>query len=325
MEEQLQQRRSRRNRKKKKKLRVGRVIITFLLLFILGIIIFIFVQYQQGLKIAKNDESKFGDVHFIGDEDNGNVTNYLLLGIDTRKGEISRTDTMIILSKNKETKEFKLVSFMRDIYADIPGYKSYKLNTAYFLGEKDKKGNGVQLLKETLNNMFDIPIHHFAMVDFKSFETLVDIVAPDGIEIDVEKDMSKEIGVSLKKGKQKLNGKELLGYARFRKDAEGDFGRVRRQQQVISAVKEQVLIPSNIVNVPKLAGAVQGYVATDLTTTDEVKLAISIILSDTSDLEKLTIPVEGTYSFASYSHAGSVIEIDVDKNKEELHKFLGLD
>lgn len=325
MEEQLQQRRSRRNRKKKKKLRVGRVIITFLLLFILGIIIFIFVQYQQGLKIAKNDESKFGDVHFIGDEDNGNVTNYLLLGIDTRKGEISRTDTMIILSKNKETKEFKLVSFMRDIYADIPGYKSYKLNTAYFLGEKDKKGNGVQLLKETLNNMFDIPIHHFAMVDFKSFETLVDIVAPDGIEIDVEKDMSKEIGVSLKKGKQKLNGKELLGYARFRKDAEGDFGRVRRQQQVISAVKEQVLIPSNIVNVPKLAGAVQGYVATDLTTMDEVKLALSIILSDTSDLEKLTIPVEGTYSFASYSHAGSVIEIDVDKNKEELHKFLGLD
>lgn len=325
MEEQLPQRRSRRYKKKKKRLRLGRVIFSLVLLLILGIIIFIFVQYREGLKIANNDESKIENVHFVGDEDNGKVTNYLLLGIDTRKGEISRTDTMIILSKNKETKEFKLVSFMRDIYADIPGYKSYKLNTAYFLGEKDKEGEGVQLLKETLNNMFDIPIHHFAMVDFKSFETLVDIVAPDGIEIDVEKNMSKEIGVSLKKGKQKLNGKELLGYARFRKDAEGDFGRVRRQQQVISAVKEQVLIPSNIVNLPKLAGATQGYVTTDLKTMDEVKLALSIITSDASDLEKLTIPVEGSYSFASYSHAGSVIEIDVDKNKEELHKFLGLD
>ena len=74
----------------------------------------------------------------------------------------------------------KLVCFMRDIYADIPGYDSYKLNTAYYLG-------GIQLLKDTLNNMFEIPIHHYAIIDFKSFEALIDILAPNGIEIDVEK------------------------------------------------------------------------------------------------------------------------------------------
>src|SRR5690606_37550652 len=137
--------------------------------------------------------------------------------------EQSRSDTMMLLSRNKETNEIKLVSFMRDIYADIPGYKSYKLNTAYYLG-------GVQLLKDTLNTMFDIPIHHYAIIDFESFESLIDILAPNGIEIEVEKDMSEQIGVTLTQGVHDLNGKELLGYARFRQDAEGDFGRVERQQ-----------------------------------------------------------------------------------------------
>lgn len=311
-----------KRRLKPKKKRKFRMIFTIIFLLIIAVLAFGFYQYQKGLKIAKNDDSKIDLENFTGDDDEGPITNYLLLGIDTREGEISRTDTMMVLSKNKETGELKLVSFMRDIYAQIPGYNNYKLNTAYFLGEKDKKG--VQLLKETLKNMFDIPIHHYAIVDFKNFETIVDLIAPDGVEIDVEKDMSKNIGVSLKAGKQKLNGKQLLGYARFRHDAEGDFGRVRRQQQVINAVKEQVLTPSNIVNLPKLAGAIQGYVTTDLSTAQEIKLALSIVKSD-STLEKLTIPVEGSYSFARYSHAGSVIEIDVEKNKQELHKFLGLD
>lgn len=51
--------------------------------------------------------------------------------------------------------------------------------------------------------------------------------------------MSKNIGVSLKKGNHRLNGKELLGYARFRHDPEGDFGRVRRQQQVMQTLKKR--------------------------------------------------------------------------------------
>ena len=47
---------------------------------------------------------------------------------------------MMLVSWDKENNDVKVISFMRDIYADIPGYKSYKLNTAYYL-------DGVQLLK----------------------------------------------------------------------------------------------------------------------------------------------------------------------------------
>lgn len=85
--------------------------------------------------------------------------------------------------------------------------------------------------------MFGLPIHHYALIDFKNFESLVDILAPNGVEMDVEKDMSENIGVELKQGVHHLNGQELLGYARFRHDAEGDFGRVARQQKVIEALK----------------------------------------------------------------------------------------
>lgn len=204
---------------------------------------------------------------------------------------------------------------MRDIYADIPGYQSYKLNTAYYLG-------GTDLLADTLRNMFGVEIHHYAMVDFANFEQMVDIAAPNGVEIDVEKDMSEKIGVSLEQGVQVLNGKELLGYARFRADNEGDFGRVRRQQQVLAAMKDAFISPAAIPQYPKLAGAVNGYIQTDLTTAAQVKLAIQLALSGGSDLERLTVPVEGSYSYGNYSHAGSVLDIDLEQNRNALSEFL---
>lgn len=125
--------------------------------------------------------------------------------------------------------------------------------------------------------MFDIPIHHYAMIDFKSFETLIDILAPNGIEMDVEKDMSGLIYVEIKKAFKTWNGKELLGYARFRSDAEGDFGRVARQQKVIEALKDQLFSPKNIANIPKFIGATQGYITTDLTSKDQLTTALKAV------------------------------------------------
>jgi anionic cell wall polymer biosynthesis LytR-Cps2A-Psr (LCP) family protein len=149
------------------------------------------------------------------------------------------------------------------------------------------------------------------------------VVAPNGVEIDVEKDMSEKIGVTLKKGIHKLNGKELLGYARFRADKEGDFGRVARQQKVMEALKEEVFKPVNVVHYPKFAGALQGYVQTDYSSAEEVKRVLSLASSGGVEIEKLTIPVEHSYQFSSYEGVGSVIEIDMDQNKKALSEFIG--
>lgn len=311
MDEQLPQR-----RKKKRKLRLVRVGVVFLLLFITTISAYSYVQFKKGKEMTAGSVIEPGE--FQGDLlDPQHLTteNYLLLGVDNDGSGKSRTDTMMVLSWDQARGTAHLISFMRDIYAQIPGYQSYKLNTAYYLG-------GVQTAKETISGMFNIPIHHYAIVDFENFESIMDIAFPQGLEMNVKKEMSQYIGVELNPGVQRLNGQELLGYARFRSDDEGDFGRVNRQQEVIQAVKDELFSLPTIMQAPKVAGALDRFVQTDLTSKGELTKALTILAKRKLDLQTMRIPVEGSYSFKSYAHAGSVIEVDLEKNREAIRSFL---
>ena len=311
MEEEIQQTRSSR---RKRRPRVGRILFVILLFLAVGIGIYTFIQYSIGYKLADIEQKEPMD--FEGDVLNqGERENILILGVDSRGEDKARTDTMMIFSWDKQNNDVKVISFMRDIYADIPGHQSYKLNTAFYLGE-------VQLLKDTMKGMFGLPIHHYALIDFSSFESLVDIIAPDGVPVNVEKDMSEKIGVTLNKGQQNLNGQELLGYARFRSDAEGDFGRVGRQQLVMEILKDELLSIENIPNLPKFIGATEGYIQTDYSRSDKTKRVLDAVVSGKLEMEKMTIPVEGTYTFKNYSQAGSVIVLDEEMNKAAITDFL---
>ncbi|MGG0643031.1 LCP family protein [Sporosarcina gallistercoris] len=304
-------------RRRRRRVRKGRVLVTIFLVGFVGIGLFSSYQYMAGKRIASSNTIEPGG--FEGDlldPSTSNVENYLLLGVDDDGSGKSRTDTMMVLSWDKQAKTMKLVSFMRDIYADIPGYKSYKLNTAYYLG-------GVQSAKDTITGMFDIPIHHYAIVDFDNFETIADTAFPDGVEMNVKKEMSEKIGVTLLPGVQQLNGKELLGYARFRADAEGDFGRVHRQQEVLTAVKKQAMTPGVLVRAPRIAGVISQTVKTDLSSKEELSRLTNLLVQGGADIETLTIPVKGSYSYADYSHAGSVIEVDLDQNRNAIQSFIG--
>ncbi|HIX43259.1 MAG TPA: LCP family protein [Candidatus Kurthia intestinigallinarum] len=300
-------------KRKKRKLRKGRVFGVFFLAILLALGGYFYFQYKAGHNLASKENKQ--EIEFKGDPSINNVENILLIGIDTRGEEQSRSDTMMLISWNQETNDVRMVSFMRDIYSHFPGYETgYKLNTAYYLG-------GVSLLQQTLNNMFGVTVNHYAIIDFKNFEQLVDVAAPNGVEVNVPHDMSKNIGVSLKKGTQRLNGKELLGFARFRYDAEGDFGRVERQQQAIEALKDEVLSASNVKNYPKLIGALEGYIQTDLTTSQQVGLMFNAVKGGGVNIDRMTIPLKGTYQYGRYPQAGSVLDINVDANKEYMSRF----
>lgn len=277
--------------KRKKKLRLGRVIFTLLFLFIIILGIYILIQYQIGKSTASGNEINPGSFEGDGlDPHNPSVENFLLLGTDNDGNERSRTDTMMVLSWEKNKGKIRVISLMRDIYAEIPGYKSYKLNTAYYLG-------GVQTAKDTISGMFGIPIHHYAIIDFENFESVVDLAFPKGVEMNVQKEMSEKIGVTLTPGLKKLNGQELLGYARFRADSEGDFGRVKRQQEVIAALKKETLRPSSLMRLPKVLGAVSNYIETDLTEKDAILKMMPLLTGGNLEIETMTVPVEGSYSF----------------------------
>ncbi|UXH44907.1 LCP family protein [Rossellomorea vietnamensis] len=303
---------SRLDRKTKRKKR-GRKVILVLLILIFSLIGYAAFQFYSGYKMAGEDQMQ--DYKFNGVKDENGKVNVLLLGVDSRGEEKSRTDTMMLAQIDPKTNETKLVSFMRDIYAEIPGYKNYKLNTAFYLG-------GPELLRKTIKQNFDLDIQYYMIVDFKGFEQSVDILAPEGIEMDVEKAMSENIGVSLEPGVQNLNGKELLGYARFRHDENGDFGRVERQQKVIAALKDEALSIGGVTKLPKMAGSIQPYIQTNMSKLDQISIAKDILLSNSSDMDKLTLPVEGSYTNGSYSGVGSVLEIDFEENIQALKDFL---
>src|SRR5690606_16102997 len=104
----------------KKRLRKGRVILFSIFIVLIAIIAYSIHQYRTGLELAGEENKE--EIEFTPDEPKEKIENYLIIGVDSRGEEKSRSDTMMVLSWNKETNDLKLVSFMRDIYADIPGY-----------------------------------------------------------------------------------------------------------------------------------------------------------------------------------------------------------
>lgn len=310
----------RRVRRKRRRRRLNiRNILLLMFVILLGFSGYVYYQYSQGLKqaegksIAVNEKAKSD---FKGmKRNNMDKVNILLLGIDTRGEAKSRSDTIMIAQYDPKAHTAKLVSLMRDMYVQIPGYKNYKINTAYFLG-------GPELLRKTIKKNFGIDINYYVVIDFKGFQSMVDTLAPNGIEINVEKRMSQNIGVVLKPGLQKLNGKELLGYARFRDDPNGDFGRVERQQKVINALKDKILSVNGLTKLPKLIGTIQPYIDTNLEGTDRLEILKDIFLNPPEHVETLRIPVDHSFKMASYSQVGSVLEIDFAENKQAVNQFL---
>ncbi|UWF55824.1 LCP family protein [Staphylococcus hyicus] len=302
-------------RRKKRRIRKLPFIILAIILLLIATIVFSISSYRSGLEVAK-DHKQAPKLHkFNGTSKNDAKATVLILGSDREDGGVSRTDSIMIAQYDFLHKDMKIVSVMRDIYADIPGYNRYKINTAYSLG-------GPELLRKTLKENLGIEPEYYATLDFKGFEAMIDELSPEGVPINVEKDMSAKIGVSLKKGEHRLNGKELLGYARFRHDEEGDFGRVRRQQQVMSALKQELVQPSTVFKLPKLAGIMRGYVATDMPDSAIYQTGISFIIRGDKNIKTLSVPVKGTYEDVTTNDGGSALGIDKEANKKQIEEFL---
>lgn len=247
--------------------------------------------------------------------------NVLLVGSDQRENEVSRTDTIMVAQYDMDNNLSKIVSIMRDTYVDIPGYGYNKINASYSFGD-------VPLLTETIEKNFDIRIDHFAVVNFEGFQHIVDTIAPNGIKIDVEKRMKYQDGagtidIDLQPGVQTLNGKQLLDYARFRNDAQSDFGRVRRQQQVMTRLKSELLSITSVPKLPKTIGMLNSYISTDMTKKEMGIYGAKFVVNPPDNIETMKIPIDGSYWDETYRHAGAVLAHDEEKNRKAINEFLG--
>lgn len=245
--------------------------------------------------------------------------NILLLGVDSRGESTSRSDTIMLAKYEPLNKKVKLVSLMRDSYVTIPGYDKSKLNHAYFYG-------GEKLLKETIEKNFNVEIDHVALIDFKGFIEVINILAPQGLEVNVSQPMMKDLRITGDPGMYVLKGQQLLDYVRFRHDAKSDFGRVERQQDVIISLKDEALETlgtfEGVVKLPDILTEVANHVDTDIALKDYVTLGATFVLNPVSNVETMRVPVENSYTNKYTKHAGEVLNMDVQRNKEAIHEFL---
>lgn len=220
----------------------------------------------------------------LGDDD---LLNILLVGQDRRPGEgRQRSDAMIVVSLNPETKEVSMVSFLRDLYVRIPGYSDNRMNAAYVFG-------GFDLLKETLYANFGVTVDACFEVDFSGFESVIDAVG--GVDVELTAAEARVVGGGASAGQNHLDGEHALTYARIRK-LDSDFGRTQRQRNVLMSVFEKAR-KSSLPELLKLAQALIPNLTTDQSTMQILSLITSgySILTGGKAMESYYVPADNAY------------------------------
>lgn len=172
--------------------------------------------------------------------------NILVAGIE---GE--RTDTLMVFSYDQSKNVIDIISVPRDTYVDY-GYKDAgrkKINSVY--GYPEEKG-GIKATANAVSKVLSVPIHKYVSIDYDGVKEIVDAIG--GVEVEIPFNMkyddpyaTPELHINLKKGLQTLDGDKAIEFLRWRKNnsgnlgAEGDIGRIKRQQEfVISAIKKAI-------------------------------------------------------------------------------------
>ncbi|MCJ7623683.1 MAG: LCP family protein, partial [Anaerolineaceae bacterium] len=208
----------------------------------------------------------------------------LVMGLDFRDweaGETPRTDTMILFTLDPLTYTAGMLSIPRDMWVNIPGFGHGKINTAYFLGEiYNLPGGGPGLAVDTVEEFLGVPINFYAQVDFQAFVDFIDEIG--GIDMHVKEEIvvdpvGPENTLILRPGVQTLDGASALAYARARYTEGGDFDRAQRQQEVILAVRDNILnfysLPKLVAKAPALYEDISQGVKTNLSLQQTIQLA----------------------------------------------------
>ena len=342
-----------RPKKKRRLKKVVKLVFSCLSLGVVFLVLAMAYQFYKGtdLSAAGNNGKAYQPalVETFNGKDTKDGVNILILGSDQRVSQEStdaRTDSIIVVNVGNKEGKIKMVSFMRDTLVNIKGAsetdysQDLKLNTAFNIGEQNNH-QGAELMRQTLKRNFDIDIKYYAMVDFETFAAGVDTLFPDGVKINTKFStvdgkkvssvkvpddlrMDKDGNVpsqTIKVGKQQMDGRTLLNYARFRKDDEGDYGRTKRQQQVMQAIMKQVKNPISLFKGSEALGKVYSLTSTNMSMTEMLDLGLSNAGSFKNGINSQTIPSDGDWIDSYDLYGGQGIEIDFDSYQDKLKEL----
>jgi len=244
----------------------------------------------------------------------------LMLGVDERPDDVGRSDTIMLGSVDLDSKQVHLMSLPRDTFLNIPGHGYDKANHAYAFGKE-------KLSKETLEGFIGMPIDHYIVINLDGFKKVVETLG--GVTLDVEKNMDYDdpydeppLHIHLKQGVQKLDPAQAMGYIRFRHDADSDFGRARRQQQMLKALAAEALKPANLLKLPQVIAAAYNAVRTDLSNSQVLQLGLLV-----KNWNAGSITSEPEPAGEDYWHEGvAYLKLDMAAVRSQVYKmFTGQD
>jgi polyisoprenyl-teichoic acid--peptidoglycan teichoic acid transferase len=223
----------------------------------------------------------------------------LLLGVDARGEERSRSDT-IVLAKVSD-RGFGLLSIPRDTRTEVPGHGQDKINHAFAYG-------GPELARQSVENLTGVDTPHHVVVKMEGVKEIVDALG--GVRVDVPRPMTgkvpgEEREISLQPGPQTLNGDEALMYVRWRWDGSGDIGRVARQQDFLVGVVGQALAPSRLAELPALRRVVLENVETNMSLPELLQFAGRVRALEDAGAPQTVATVPGEAAMLHSPQAGA--------------------
>ena len=265
------------------------------------------------------DPTEDEEVEYVPLEGDNNIVNIMLIGQDRLPGEgRTRSDTMILLTVNKKTKEIMMTSFLRDMYVRIPGYDKNKMNAAYAFG-------GMKLLGKTLAVNFGVHVDGNIEVDFDGFTKVVDLIGGIDIKLSAaEAAYLNKFGHDAQEGMNHLDGAAALMYARDRSSGGGDFGRTQRQRNVINLIFQKCKKMS-FSQLNNLLTNILPMVTTDMSNKEILGYMTDLFpLISGAELKTQRIPADGTYEYGYSEKGRSILVVDFAANREILKNYNGV-
>lgn len=315
------------NFSKKQKITIFSLIaILILITSVVGFFVFRFYNhsYEGNTDPAKvntvDEDIKFKEVP--------GITNILLLSSDARPGEdVSRSDSIMILTIDNINKKLKVTSLMRDMLVKIDGHGEEKLNHAFAYGGPTKT-------IETIQNNFGIKLNNYVIVDFNAFVKVIDAI--NGVEVTIKDyeldELNKYIldgGGSEKDllpspGTYNLNGYQALSYARIRKVGNGEYERTERQRAVLQIALEKIKDMSTV-KLVSLLNELFPYVKTNISLGNSIDYgftALNIGKKCNFEIEQFRVPLDSISKGGIINNKGWVFVIDKVETSKALQEFI---
>ena len=251
-----------------------------------------------------------------------NIENILVIGTDSRDvtKERGRSDALIVVSYNKKTGSIKMISILRDSLVPIEGRGWNRINAAYSF-------DGVGLCVNTVNQLLDLDIQRFVVVDFNGVTDFVDKAG--GVTISLTQ---KEVdyltnysggAVKYNVGPNKFNGDRALAYMRIRK-IDSDFKRTERQRNVIETLAKKIVKEKSLSEIYDLTNFAFGLVKTNISLSELTTVIGNVAtgaMRSGLDMDSYNVPFNDAYTY-KYYNGMAIVSFDINDAARRVNKII---